>query len=170
MGEAVVQFAPRTKGRNAPPEPPVEPGTLDAPVIRHLIKLIRAQDTHGVWEKRSDASLLGPYIVSREQRRLLPVMGDPDEATVRRVETFYGAVGLAIEAETGIMVAPLMKLHHEGFGRVVLTAGHLVALSKHLREVHRFGFESVEKLAAEGAKLVAQGVAMIRKYPEVAEA
>ena len=170
MAEAVVQFAPRSKGKNAPPEPPVAPGTLDAPVIRQLIKLIRAQDTHGVWEKRSDASLLGPYILSREQRRLLPAMADPDAATVGRVETFYGAIGLAIEAETGVMVAPLMTLHHEGFGRVVLTAGRLVAVSRHLREVHRFGFESVEKLAEEGAKLVEQGVQMIRKYPDVADA
>ena len=30
--------------------------------------------------------------------------------------------------------------------------GKLVVLSKHLRDVHRFGFETIAKLAAEGEK------------------
>ena len=47
-----------------------------------------------------------------------------------------------------------MKVSHEGFGRVVLIAGRLVVFAKSLRDVHRFGFESLEKLAAEGAKVV----------------
>ena len=63
----------------------------------------------------------------------------------------------------------MMKMSHEGFGRIVLTAGRLVVVSKTLRDVHRFGFPSLEKLSADGAKLVADAVALIRKYPDVAE-
>ena len=66
------------------------------------------------------------------------------------------------------MVSPMMKMHHEGFGRMVLTAGRLVVINKHLRDVHRFGFESLEKLVAEGEKLVSEATAMIEKFPEVA--
>ena len=62
----------------------------------------------------------------------------------------------------------MMKMHHEGFGRLVLTAGRLIVVNKQLRDVHRFGFESLEKLADEGEKLVAAGVEMITKYPELA--
>jgi probable nitrogen fixation protein len=66
------------------------------------------------------------------------------------------------------MVQPMMKMHHEGFGRMILTAGRLIIVVKHLRDVHRFGFDTLEKLAEEGAKLIAAGTEMIEKYPEVA--
>ena len=55
-----------------------------------------------------------------------------------------------------------------GFGRMVLIGGRLVVVNKQLRDVHRFGFDSIEKLNAEGEKLVQSGVEMIEKFPEVA--
>ena len=61
----------------------------------------------------------------------------------------------------------MMKMHHEGFGRMILMAGRLIVVNKHLRDVHRFGFESLDKLAAEGEKLVGDGIAMIEAYPDV---
>ena len=75
---------------------------------------------------------------------------------------------LSIERATGHMVTPMMKMHHEGFGRMILTAGRLIVVNKQLRDVHRFGFDSLAKLAEEGEKFVAAGIEMIRKYPEVA--
>jgi probable nitrogen fixation protein len=113
--------------------------------------------------------LLDPYVVDKEKRKQLPLIGDPDPETIWRVELFYNAVGLSIERVTGVMVTPMMKMHHEGFGRMVLTAGRLVVVNKQLRDVHRFGFNSLGKLAEEGEKLVASGVAMIEKFPEVAK-
>jgi probable nitrogen fixation protein len=141
---------------------------LATPFLRALVRLIRAQDTYGAWEGKSDVQILADYIVTKEQRRALPIMGDPDPDILWRAEQFYAAIGLAIERETGLVASPMMNMHHEGFGRVVLICGELVVLSKHLRDVHRFGFESLAALAAEGAKRVAAGVAAIRKYPEVA--
>ena len=137
--------------------------------INELIKQWRAQDMHGAWEGKSDRELLEPYILDKEKRRQMPIMGDPDPETLWRLELFYNAIGLAIERATGIMVSPIMKMHHEGFGRMVLTAGRLVVVNKHLRDVHRFGFPSFAKLAEEGDKAVASGVEMIGKYPEVAK-
>jgi probable nitrogen fixation protein len=136
--------------------------------LKELIKQWRAQDAYGAWDKKSDLDLIAPYIVTKERRRQIPIIGDPDPETLWRVELFYNAVGLSIERVTGIMVSPLMKLHHEGFGRVVLLAGRLAVVSKHLRDVHRFGFESLEKLMAEGEKLVTEATAMIEKFPEAA--
>jgi probable nitrogen fixation protein len=136
--------------------------------IKELIKQWRAQDAHGAWDGKSDLDLIAPYIVTKEMRRQMPVMGDPDPETLWRVELFYNAVGLAIERSTGIMVAPMMKMHHEGFGRMILTAGRLIVANKYLRDIHRFGFDSLEKLAEEGGKIIAAGVEMIEKYPEVA--
>jgi probable nitrogen fixation protein len=141
---------------------------LQDPFIRELIKQIRAQDTHGTWEGKSDAQLLAPYILSPEQRRALPIMGDPDPETLWRLELFHNAVGLSIERATGCMVSPMMKMSHEGFGRAVLTAGRLIAVNRHLRDVHRFGYPSLAKLAEAGRKLVDEGITMVRTYKEVA--
>ena len=69
--------------------------------LSELIKQWRAQDAHGAWEGKSDATLLAPYIVTREQRREMPIIGDPDPETLWRVELFYNAVGLAIERAPG---------------------------------------------------------------------
>lgn len=136
--------------------------------VSELVKQWRAQDAHGSWDGKNDEVLLASYILSKEQRRSMPLMADPDPETLWRVELFYNAVSMAIERETGVVASPMMKMHHEGFGRVVLIAGHLVVLSKYLRDVHRFGFESMGRLAEEGDKLVAAGVEMVRKYPDMA--
>jgi len=136
--------------------------------VRELIKQLRAQDTHGSWEGKSDAQLLAPFILTAEQRRALPLMGDPDPDTLWRLDLFHNAIGLAIERETGCMVAPMTKISHEGFGRAVLSAGRLIVVNRYLRDVHRFGFASLAKLAEAGDKLVKEGVEMIRAHPEVA--
>lgn len=141
---------------------------LATPYLTQLAKQFRAQDTHGVWDGKSDAKLLEPFILTPEARRALPIMGDPDPETLWRVEQFFSAVGLCIERATKVMVTPMMKMSHEGFGRQVLIAGRLVVVNKQLRDVHRFGFPSLSKLAEAGTKHVDDGVAMIEKFKEVA--
>lgn len=141
---------------------------LELAFVKELIKQWRAQDAHGAWDRKSDLDLLEPYIVDKEKRRQLPIIGDPDPEVLWRIELFYNAVGLAMERVTGVMVSPMMKMHHEGFGRMILTAGRLVVVNKQLRDVHRFGYDSLAKLADEGEKMVSAGAAMIEKFPEVA--
>jgi probable nitrogen fixation protein len=140
----------------------------EAPFVRELVKIWRAQDTHGAWEGKKDLDLLEPYILDKEKRRALPIVGDPDPDTIWRLELFFNAVALSIEKATGVMISPMLKMHHEGFGRMVLIGGRLIVVNKQLRDVHRFGFDSLAKLAAEGDKYVAGAVEMIRKFPEVA--
>jgi probable nitrogen fixation protein len=145
-----------------------EAALLQDGFVRELIKQLRAQDTHGTWEGKSDSQLLAPFILTPEQRRELPLMGDPDPDTLWRLDLFHNAIGLAIERETGCMVAPMTKMSHEGFGRTVLTTGRLIVVNRYLRDVHRFGFASLAKLADAGNKFVKEGVDMIRAYPDVA--
>lgn len=152
----------------ADPATPTDEALLQDPFVRELVKQLRAQDTHGTWEGKSDAKLLAPYILSGEQRRALPMLGDPDPDTLWRLDLFHNAVGLAIERATGCMVSPMTRMSHEGFGRTVLTAGRLIVVNRHLRDVHRFGFPSLAKLAEAGNKLVTEGVTMIETYKEVA--
>jgi len=150
------------------PETEDESALLKDPFVIELIKQIRAQDTHGTWENKSDAKLLEPYIITAEQRRAMPIMGDPDPDTLWRLDLFHNAVGLAIERATKCMVTPMTKMSHEGFGRTVLSTGRLIVVNRHLRDVHRFGYASLAKLAEAGNKLVKDGITMIETYPDVA--
>lgn len=141
---------------------------MQDPFIRELVKQWRAQDTHGAWEGKTDAMLLDPYVLDAEKRKELPMMADPDPETLWRMELYYNAIALSIERETKVMVSPMLKMHHEGFGRQVLIAGRLIVFNKQVRDAHRFGFNSLEKLAAAGTKAVTEAVEMIRKFPDVA--
>ncbi len=151
----------------ATPDTAADPALQD-PFVRELVKQIRAQDTHGAWDGKSDEKLLEPYILTAEKRKELPMMADPDPETLWRMELYYNAICLAIEKATGNMVSPMLKMHHEGFGRQVLLAGRLVVFNKQIRDAHRFGFPSLAKLSAAGTKAVDDAVEMIRKFPEVA--
>ncbi|BBA37389.1 nitrogen fixation protein [Methylocaldum marinum] len=142
---------------------------MESSFVKELIKQWRAQDSYGTWDGKSDEMLLEPYILTKEKRQALPIVGDPDPEILWRLELFYNAVGLSIERASGVMVTPMMKMSHEGFGRMVLIAGRLIVVNKQLRDVHRFGFPSMEKLAEEGEKLVNAGVDMINRYSEVAK-
>jgi len=155
----------------SPAVPPTASDTalLAAPFVQQLVKQLRAQDTHGAWDGKTDLQLLKPYIHTAEERRAIPIMGDPDPETLWRLEIFYSAIAVAIERQTGQMVSPMMKMSHEGFGRMVLLAGRLVVVNKQLRDVHRFGFASLEKLAEAGGKFLDEAVEMIRTYPAVAQ-
>ncbi len=141
---------------------------MQDPFIRELVKQWRAQDTHGAWEGKTDAMLLDPYVLDAEKRKDLPMMADPDPETLWRMELYYNAIALSIERETKVMVSPMLKMHHEGFGRQVLIAGRLIVFNKQIRDAHRFGFNSLEKLSAAGTKAVTEAVEMIRKFPAVA--
>ncbi|MCP3397011.1 MULTISPECIES: NifX-associated nitrogen fixation protein [unclassified Bradyrhizobium] len=147
----------------------IQPGSeAEAPFVKELVKIWRAQDGHGAWEGKKDLELLEPYVLDREKRRALPIVGDPDPDTIWRLELFFNAVAVSIEKGTGVMISPMLKMHHEGFGRIVLIGGRLIVVNKQLRDVHRFGFDTLSKLIKDGDTYVDSGIEMIRSFPEVA--
>jgi hypothetical protein len=74
---------------------------MAAPFVQQLVKQLRAQDIHGIWEGKSDLQLLKPCIHTTEERRALPIPGDPDPETLWHLEIFYNAIAVAVERETG---------------------------------------------------------------------
>lgn len=140
-----------------------------SPFLAELVKQLRSQDSYGHWDGKSDAEVLGPYVVTKEQRKLIPIIDDPDPDVLWRLELFYNAAGLAIERRSGVMCAPMIKMSHEGFGRVVLIAGRLVVFNKYHRDVHRFGCDSLEALAALGDGIVNEAADMIARFGDVAK-
>ncbi|PTV94578.1 putative nitrogen fixation protein [Rhodobacter aestuarii] len=143
---------------------------VESPFLKQLVAVIRAEDTHGQWDNKTDIDLLEEFIITKEERREMPIIGDPEPEVIWRLTRFYDAVGLLVEKRSGCMATQMQNMHHEGFGRVVLIAGRLVVVSKHLRDVHRFGFETWAKLAQAGEKLVDDAVKLIEEFPEAAKA
>ena len=137
--------------------------------MKELIKVWRARGHAWRLGGQGRSRPLAPYVIDKEARRALPIIGDPDPETIWRLELFFNAVCLMIERSTRVMISPMLKMSHEGFGRMVLIGGRLIVVNKQLRDVHRFGFDSLEKLAAEGEKYVQSGVEMIEKFPDVAK-
>lgn len=139
-----------------------------AEFLKQLVAQIRAQDTYGHWAGKPNSDLLEPYILDAEKRKALPIVANPDPDTLWRLELFYAAIGMTIEKKTGVMAGPMMRMSPEGFGRMVLIAGKLVVVDKHLRDVHRFGFASTKKLCEQALRLISGAIELIEKNPEVA--
>ena len=136
--------------------------------IVEMVKQMRAVDSYGTYDGWPSDRILAPYVVTKEQRRAIPVIGDPDDIMLSRIKAFYNAVSSLIEKECGLMAVPIMNISHEGFGRAVITVGKLVVMDRTLRDVHRYGYESLSKLKDEGDKLLSVALEIIGKHPEVA--
>ncbi|MCK9282679.1 MAG: NifX-associated nitrogen fixation protein [Rhodocyclaceae bacterium] len=141
---------------------------LETDFIKEMVRQMRALDSYGSWDGKSADKVLDAFVLTKERKREIPVIGDPDETTLARVKAFYNAIAVLIEKECGKMAVPMIQITHEGFGRGLITVGKLVVFDRTLRDVHRFGFESLSKMKDEGDKLLAVALEIIGKYPEVA--
>jgi probable nitrogen fixation protein len=144
--------------------------TLDvanSPFLKAIVQQIRANDPYGTFRNWSDELLLKPYVVSKAQKRAISVEGEVDPITKGRIMAFYRAVAHRIEEETGLLAQVIIDLSHEGFGWALVFSGRLLIVARTLRDAQRFGFDSVEKLEAEGAKLIQSGIDLANRFPEV---
>jgi len=138
-------------------------------VGHELARQLRSLDIYGSFDEWSDAKVLDPLIMTKERRQEIPLIGDPDEVTMARVKAYYNAISALIEKQSGLMAVPMINLTHEGFGRALVIVGKLVVVDRTLRDVHRFGFKSSEKLQADTEAFVDKALALIEQYREVAE-
>jgi probable nitrogen fixation protein len=135
--------------------------------LKAIVMQIRANDPYGTYRNWGDELLLKPYIVTKAQKREISVDGEVDPITQGRILAFYRAIAHCIEEEAGTISQVVIDLSHEGFGWALVFAGRLLLVARTLRDAQRFGFDSLEKLAAEGEKMINSGAEMARKYPEV---
>ncbi|MBR0566553.1 NifX-associated nitrogen fixation protein [Azoarcus sp. L1K30] len=146
----------------------LSPELADTDFIKEMNRQARALDSYGTYDGWPVERVLAPYVVTKEQRRQIPVIGDPDDVLISRVKAFHNAIAALIEKECGLMAVPVINLTHEGFGRALITVGKLVVLDRTLRDVHRFGFETFSKMKDEADKHLSVALEIIGKYPEVA--
>ncbi|MDX1810802.1 MAG: NifX-associated nitrogen fixation protein [Gammaproteobacteria bacterium] len=142
---------------------------LETDFMQEILKQMRALDAYDTYEGWSTAKILDPFVMTKERKREIPVIGDPDEIVMARVKAFYNALATLIEKECGQMAVPMVNLSHEGFGRAIITVGKLIVVDKTLRDVHRFGFKSLSKMKDEADKILSIAMNIIGKYPEVAQ-
>jgi probable nitrogen fixation protein len=141
---------------------------LSTDFIMEMVKQMRAIDSYGTYDGWPVERILAPYVVTKDQRRAIPVIGDPDEILLSRIKAFYNALASLVEKECGLMAVPMINITHEGFGRAIITVGKLVVMDKTLRDVHRYGFESLSKMKDEADKLLSVALEIVGKHPEVA--
>ena len=136
--------------------------------VKEMARQMRALDTYGTYSGWTVEKILDPYILTKERKANIPMIGDPDDETISRVKAYYNAIAVLIEKECKLLAVPLVHLTHEGFGRAIITVGKLVAVEKTLRDVHRFGFPSLSKMKDDADKLLGIALERIGQHPSVA--
>ncbi|NCC41271.1 MAG: NifX-associated nitrogen fixation protein [Gammaproteobacteria bacterium] len=149
-------------------EAPVSDPLLASDFAVELIRQMRAVDSYGTYDAWPAERILAPFILTKEKKREIPVVGDPDEIIMSRVKAFYNAISALIEKECGLMAVPSINLTHEGFGRALITVGKLVVMDRTLRDVHRFGFPTLSKMKDEADKILSVATTLIGEHPKVA--
>ncbi len=141
---------------------------LDTAFVTEMVRQMRAIDSYGTYDEWSVSKILDPFILTRERKREIPVIGDPDDVTVARLKVFYNALAATIEKECGLMAVPMLNLSHEGFGRVIISVGKLIVMDRTLRDVHRFGFVSLAKMKEDADKILSNALEMVNQYKDAA--
>ncbi|WPL15942.1 putative nitrogen fixation protein [Thiorhodovibrio winogradskyi] len=146
------------------PEDPV----LQTAFGTELVRQMRAFDTYGRLENKTNAELLDPFILTPERKRDIPIVANPDAAVLDRLGAFYNTIAAMIEKECNLMASPVINLSAEGFGRGLIIVGKLVVMDRALRDVHRFGFASLSKMKDEADKVLSVALELVGHHSEVA--
>ncbi|MDP3840158.1 MAG: DUF269 domain-containing protein, partial [Methylococcales bacterium] len=92
---------------------------LDSDIVQDLIKQLRAIDTYDTYDGWPSARVVDPIVLTKERKREIPIIGDPDGLTIARIKAYYNSLASLIEKRSGLMAAPIVHLTHEGFGRAL---------------------------------------------------
>ncbi|WP_096085033.1 NifX-associated nitrogen fixation protein [Agaribacterium haliotis] len=135
---------------------------------RYLLIQLRALGGFRVRDSWSDERVMQSLILSKEQRRALGIVADPDEASINRLKAYYNAVAQCLEQELGLFASPFVHVSSEGFGRALVVVGRLLVINKTLRDVHRFSFISKEQLLNRASSSIEDALLLARSLPEAA--
>ena len=137
---------------------------LSSDIVKDMIKQLRAIDSYDTYDGWSEARIIDPIVLTKERKKNIPVIGDPDEITIARLKAYYNSLATLIEKKSGLMAAPMIHISHEGFGRALIMVGKLIVVDKILRDTHRFGFSSLEDLCEKSDKIIENALRLIEKY------
>ena len=141
----------------------------DSPFLQALVQQLRAYDHFGVYRTWTDELVIAPYVIPKKKRREISLDGEIDPTTQLRIICYFRAIAALKEQETGLLCQVVVDLNHEGFGWALVWGGKLMVVSRSLRDAHRFGFDTLEKLNDQGTKLVNSGIELVQRFPEVSK-
>ncbi|MER9196918.1 DUF269 domain-containing protein [Mesorhizobium australicum] len=140
---------------------------LAMPFVRCLVRLIRAPDSYGSWERQIGRRTAGRLHHHQKTAPCDPMIGDPDPDVLWRLDMFHTAVGLAIEERSGLMTSPMMEMKAMGASDDCFSRS---GSSSFCPDVHRFGFDTFRQLAKAGMKLVDDATSATEAFRDVARA
>jgi len=136
-----------------------------SPFLKELIAQVRALDQFGNWDNKDDGDILAQkYVKTKEDLANLPIIADIDEMLIKDIRLIFQALAVAFERKTTLMANVVLEMSHEGFGRGILFANGVILADKTFRDAHRFGYPTLEKLAAEGDKMLERAFANYEKF------
>lgn len=139
--------------------------------LKEVVNQLRAYDTYGTWEKRSDEDLLKEFLKKEESKNVSLNFGGHcavDPKAMLKIYTYFKALGVLIERLSGLITSTIVNLDDEGNGVVLIYAGRLVLVNKTIRDANRFGFKSLEDMSNQGVKMLESAMRLIERYGEVA--
>jgi len=148
----------------------VEEG-LSKDLLKNIVSQLRAYDTYGTWDKRSDEDLLKEFLKKEEKTHSnINLTGHcaVDPKTMLKIYAYFKALGVTIEKLSGMLTSVVINIDDEGNGNVLIYSGRLILLNKTIRDANKFSFKSIEDMLKQGLKVINGAMQHLEKYEEVA--
>ncbi len=140
-------------------------------ILKEIVNQIRAYDTYGTWEKKSDHDILNNLFLTKpEKQASLSLMGhcEVDPKALLKLHAYFKAIGVLIEKSSGLLTSVVINLDEEGNGIVLIYSGRLILVNKSIRDANKFRFKSLDEMALQAQKFIDKALELLEKYSEVA--
>ncbi len=140
-------------------------------ILKEIVNQIRAYDTYGTWEKKSDHDILNNLFLTKpEKQASLSLMGhcEVDPKALLKLHAYFKAIGALIEKSSGLLTSVVINLDEEGNGIVLIYSGRLILVNKSIRDANKFRFKSLDEMALQAQKFIDKALELLEKYREVA--
>ncbi|ADR18592.1 DUF269 domain-containing protein [Calditerrivibrio nitroreducens] len=129
-----------------------------------ILNKIKAMDTFGTYKRLSDGEILMRYF-RKKSVSIEESLGDISEEGIFKIRLFYESVAYFLEKNIGIEINICADISREGFGKIVIYSGDKIINIFHLRNLHRFGFNSIDEIDSYGDEILFK---LKDIYPEIA--
>ncbi|MGK7926477.1 MAG: DUF269 domain-containing protein [Spirulina sp.] len=136
----------------------------DRPFLQELVRQVRLRDTWGIYRDWSNELMLQSLITTSDREYEAISQGEVDALSQLRISAFYHAIAATIEQEIGQMTEIFLNLHHCDNNSALIFCGRVLVVLDLFRRIADFGFDSLERLAMEGERLVRHATAKARQY------
>ncbi|MEM9540520.1 MAG: DUF269 domain-containing protein [Cyanobacteria bacterium P01_E01_bin.42] len=151
---------------SAPITPPerVRETIYDRPFLQELARQVRLRDTSGIYRDWSNELMLQSLIATSDREYEAIAGGEIDTLSQLRISAFYHAIAATIEKEIGEMTETFLNLHHCDSNSALIFCGRVLVVLDLFKRIVDFGFDSLERLVAEGERLIVNATHKASRY------